>query len=65
MILVLMGCSQTITGQPGEPITMPSMVLKVVNHEILPNKPTLKEKPINNKNPYQDRTPTRGVTLIQ
>ena len=36
------------------------MVLKEANHEILPNKPTLEEKPINNKNPYQDRTPAVG-----
>ena len=60
MILVLVGCSKTITGQPGELITMPSMVLKEANHEILSNKPTLTEKPINNKNPYQDRTPAVG-----
>ena len=56
MVLVLVGCSRTTTGQPGEPITMPSMVLKEANHEIMPNKPTLEEKPINNRNPYQDRT---------
>ena len=37
MILVLMGCFQTITGQPGEPITMPSVVLKGANHKVLPN----------------------------
>ena len=36
------------------------MVLKEAKHEILPNKPTLEEKPINNKNPYQDRTPAVG-----
>ena len=60
MILVLMGCLQTITRQPGESITMPSVVLKEVNHEILPNKPTLKEKPIDNKNPYQERKPAVG-----
>ena len=45
MVLVLVGCSRTITGQTGELITMPSMVLKEANHEILPNKPTLEEKP--------------------
>ena len=60
MVLVLVGCSKTITGQPGEPITMPSMVLKEANHKILPNKPFLEEKLINNKNPYQDRTPAVG-----
>ena len=57
MILGLMGCLQAITGQPSEPLTMPSVVLKEVDHEVLSNKPALKEKPIDNKNPYQDRTP--------
>ena len=60
MVLVLVGCSRTIIGQPGELITMPSMVLKEANHEIVPNKPTLEEKPINNRNPYRDRTPAVG-----
>ena len=60
MILVLMGCLWTVTGQPGESITIPSVVLEEANHEILSNKPTLKEKPIDNKNPYQDRTPEVG-----
>ena len=55
-----MGCLQTITGQPNEPLTMPSVELKEANQEVLPNKPTLKEKPIDNKNPYQDRTPEVG-----
>ena len=49
-----------ITGQPSESLTMPSIVLKEANHEVLSNKPTLKEKPIDNKNPYQDRTPEVG-----
>ena len=52
MILRLMGCLQTIVGQPREPLTMPSVVLKEANHEVLSNKPALKEKPIDNKNPY-------------
>ena len=60
MILGLMGCLQAITGQPSEPLTMPSVVLKEENHEVLSNKPALKEKPIDNKNPYQDRTPEVG-----
>ena len=60
MVLVLVGCYRTTTGQPGKPITMPSMVLKEASHEIMPNKPTLEEKPINNRNPYQDRTPAVG-----
>ena len=60
MILGLMGCLQAITGQPSEPLTMHSVVLKEANHEVLPNKPTLKEKPIDNKNPYQDRRPEVG-----
>ena len=60
MILVLMGCLWTVTGQPGESITIPSVVLEEANHEILSNKPTLKEKPIDNKNPYQDRMPEVG-----
>ena len=57
VILVQVGCSRMTTGQPGEPITMPSLVPKEANHEILPNRPTLEEKHINNKNPYQNRTP--------
>ena len=60
VILVLVGCSRMTTRQPWEPITMPSLVPKEANHEILPNKPTSEEKPINNKNPYQDRTPLVG-----
>ena len=60
MILGLMGCLQTIIGQPSEPLTIPSVVLKEANHEVLSNKPALKEKPIDNKNPYQDRTPEVG-----
>ena len=60
MILGLMGCLQTIIGQPSEPLIMPSVVLKEANHEVLPNKPALKEKPIDNKNPYHDRTPEVG-----
>ena len=55
-----MGCLQTITRQPSKPLTMPSVVLKEVNHEVLSNKPALKEKPIDNKNPYKDRTPEVG-----
>ena len=43
MILGLMGCLQAITGQPSEPLTMPSAVLKEANHEVLSNKPALKE----------------------
>ena len=39
---------------------MPSLALKKANHEILSNKPTIEEKPINNKNPYKDRTATVG-----
>ena len=60
MILGLMGCLRTITGQPSESLTMPSIELKEANNEVLSNKPTLKEKPIDNKNPYQDRTPEVG-----
>ena len=60
MALVLVGCSRMTTGQPGEPITMPSLVPKEANHKIMPNKPTLEEKPIDNRNPYQDKTPTVG-----
>ena len=60
MILGLMGCLQAIIGQPSKPLTMPSVVLKEANHEVLSNKPALKEKPIDNKNPYQDRTPEVG-----
>ena len=60
MILGLMGCFQVITRQPSELLTMPSVVLKEASHEVLSNKPTLKEKPIDNKNPYQDRTPEVG-----
>ena len=60
IILRLMGCLQTIVGQPSEPLTMPSVVLKEAYHEVLSNKPALKEKPIDNKNPYQDRTPEVG-----
>ena len=60
IILRLMGCLQTIVGQPSKPLTMPSVVLKEANHEVLSNKPALKEKPIDNKNPYQDRTPEVG-----
>ena len=65
IILVLMGCLQTIVGQPSEPLTMPSVVLKEANHEVLSSKPALKEKPIDNKNPYQDRTPEVGDSLTQ
>ena len=57
MIFGLMGCLQAITGQPSEPLTMPSVVLKEANHEVLSNKPALKEMPIDYKNPYQDRIP--------
>ena len=60
MILMLVGYSRMTTGQPGESITVPSLALKKANHEIIPNKPTIEEKPINNKNPYNDRTPTMG-----
>ena len=60
VILMLAGYSKMTTGQPGESITVPSLALKKANHEILPNKPTIEEKPINNKNPYKDRTPTVG-----
>ena len=60
VILMLVGYSRMTTGQPGESITMPSLVPKKAKHEILPNKPTIEEKPINNKNPYQDRTPAVG-----
>ena len=60
MILGLMGCLQTITGQPSKPRTMPSVVLKEASHEVLPNKPALKEKPIDNKDPYQNRKPEVG-----
>ena len=60
MILGLMGCLQTIIGQPSEPLTMPSVELKEANHEVLLNKPALRERPIDNKNPYQDRTPEVG-----
>ena len=60
MILGLMGCLQTIMGQPSEPLTMPSVELKEANHEVLLNKSALREKPIDNKNPYQDRTPEVG-----
>ena len=60
IILGLVGCLQTIIGQPSEPLTMPSVVLKEANHEVLSNKPALKERPIDNKNPYQDRTPEVG-----
>ena len=60
MILGLMGCLQTIIGQPSKPLTMPSIVLKEANHEVLSNKPALKEKQIDNKNPYQERTPEVG-----
>ena len=49
MILRLMVCLQTIVGQPSEPLTMPSVVIKEANHEVLSNKPALKEKPIDNK----------------
>ena len=44
-----MGCLQTIVGQPSKPLTMPSVVLKEANHEVMSNKPTLKEKPIDKK----------------
>ena len=60
MILGLKGCFQAITGKPSEPLTMPSVVLKEANHEVLSNKPASKEKPIDKKNPYQDRTPEVG-----
>ena len=60
VILVLVGSSRMTTGQPGELITVPSWVPKKANHEILPNEPTIEEKPINNKNPYQDRAPAVG-----
>ena len=49
-----------LTGQPGEPLTMRSVVLKEASQETLPNKPTLPEKPIDNKDPYQDRKPEAG-----
>ena len=39
---------------------MPSLVPKKANHETMPNKPTLEEKSINNRDPYQDRTPAVG-----
>ena len=61
MILGLMGCLQAITGQPSESLTLPSVALKEANREVLLNKPALKEKPIDNKNPYQDRTPEVGI----
>ena len=60
MILRLMGCLQTIVGQLSKPLTMPSVVLKEANDEVLSNKPALKEKPIDNKNPYHNRTPEVG-----
>ena len=60
IILRLMGCLQAITRQPSEPLTMPSVVLKEASHEVLPNKPALKEKPIDNKDPYQNRKTEAG-----
>ena len=60
MILRLVGCLQTIYRQPSEPLTMPSVELKEANQEVLLNKPALRERPIDNKNPYQDRKPEVG-----
>ena len=57
---MLAGYTRITSGQPGESVTVPSLAYKKVNHETLLNEPTIDEKPINNKNPYKDRTPAVG-----
>ena len=52
-----MSCLSTIIGQPSKSLTIPSVELEEANHEVLA---ALKEKPIDNKNPYQDRVPEVG-----
>ena len=60
MILGFLSCFANILGQPSKSLSIPSSELEGGNHETLTNKPALREKPIDNKNPYQDRTPEVG-----
>ena len=60
MILGLVSCFTTILGQPSKSLIIPSIELERANHEVLTSKPALKEKPIDNKNPYKDRVPEVG-----
>ena len=60
MILWLVGYLQVVTGQPSEPLTMPSVIHEEVNQEVLQNRYSRKEKQIDNRNPYQNRNPEVG-----
>ena len=60
MILGLVGCLQVVTGQPSKPLTMPCVVRRGANQELLQYKYVQKEKPIDNTNPYQNRKPEVG-----
>ena len=60
MILGLLSCFANILGQPSKSLSIPSIELEGGNQDVLTSKPALKERPIDNKNPYQDRTPEVG-----
>ena len=62
MILGLLSCFANILGHyyHQTSLSIPSIELKGANQDVLTNKPALKEKPIDNKNPYQDRAPEVG-----
>ena len=55
-----MSCFANILGQPSKSLSIPNIELEGANQDVLTNKPALKEKPIDNKNPYQDRLPEVG-----